>query len=61
MSENKETTVKSYRKIFESKHQEEPLDQVCNFFNCNGEMGMDNFSCPNGSISLFYFYFVTNQ
>ena len=29
-------------------------------FNCMGEMGMDNFAYLNNSLSLFYFYFVTN-
>ena len=29
-------------------------------FNCTGEMGKDKSGCPNSSLSLFYFYFVTN-
>ena len=31
------------------------------FFNCTGEMEMDNFGYLNSLLSLFYFYFVTNM
>ena len=33
----------------------------CAPFNWAGELEMDNFSCLNSSVSVFYFYFVTKN
>ena len=42
-----------------SKHKKNCRIKIA-FFNYMGEMGMDNFSCLNSSLSLFCFYFVTS-
>ena len=60
MLENKETTVKSYRKIKLSNQNTKKSPEIERvLFSCSGEMGMDNFSCLHSSLCLFYFYFVT--
>ena len=57
--QNKEATVQSYRKMSKQNTKKSPeLEGV--YFNCTGEIGMDNFGCLNSSLSLFYFYFVTS-
>ena len=42
-----------------SKHKKNCRIKIA-FSNYMGEMGMDNFSCLNSSLSLFCFYFVTS-
>ena len=56
---NKETTVQSYRKM--SNQNTKNISGIkLALFNSTGEKGMDNFGYLNSSLSLFYFYFVTN-
>ena len=55
--QNKESTVQNYRKMSNQNSKKSPgID--CALFNCAEKN--DNFGCLNSSLSLFYFYFVTN-